>query len=281
MSTIWLDLLGGSFDLGFRDAGSIRTRTLEAGEGAPLIFLHGTGGHLEAYSKNILAHAEHLRVFAFDMIGHGFSSKPDMNYEIPVYVDHIIKFMDALGIEKAHISGESLGGWVAAWLAIYHPERVDKLVLNTAGGLGSNPEVMERLKRLSLAAVTDPTRETVRKRLEWLMYDPKSVTDELVELRYQIYIQPGMIRAMENILCLQEMEIRTPFILTPEMLQKIKAPTLVVWTTHDPSYPAEVGRKFVDYIPDSRFVLMEKCGHWPQFEQPDTFNRIHLEFLLS
>jgi 2-hydroxy-6-oxonona-2,4-dienedioate hydrolase len=281
MSTIWLDLLGGSVDVNFHDAGGIRTRTLEAGEGTPLIFLHGTGGHLEAYSKNILPHAEHLRVFAFDMIGHGFSSKPDMKYEIPVYVDHIIKFMDALGIEKAHISGESLGGWVAAWLAIYHPERVDKLVLNTAGGLGSNPEVMERLKRLSLAAVTDPTRESVRKRLEWLMYDPKSVTDELVELRYQIYLQPGMIRAMENILCLQEMEIRTPLILTPEMLQKITAPTLVVWTTHDPSYPAEVGRKFVDYIPDSRFVLMEECGHWPQFEQPDTFNRLHLEFLIS
>lgn len=279
MSTTWLDLFGGGFAVKFLDAGGIRTRTLEAGEGEALIFLHGTGGHLEAFSRNVLAHAEKFRVLSLDMVGHGFSDKPDILFEIPVYVDHLLKFMDALKIEKAHISGESLGGWVAAWLAIHHPERVNKLVLNTAGGLGAILEVMEKIKRLSLAAVENPTRDSVRKRLEFLMADPATVTEELVEIRYRIYTQPGFRHVMENILCLQEMEIRKKYIFTPDMLHQVKAPTLVLWTTHDPTYPAEAGKKFVDYIPNSQFVLMEDCGHWPQYEKPEEFNRIHLDFL--
>jgi 2-hydroxy-6-oxonona-2,4-dienedioate hydrolase len=281
MSTIWTDLMQGAFEVKFYDAGGIRTRTVVAGKGEPLIFLHGTGGHLEAFSKNILPHAEHFRVYDIDMVGHGFSDKPDMDYVIPVYANHLLKFMDALGIEKAHLSGESLGGWVAAWFAIEHPQRVNKLVLNTAGGLISNPEVMERIKTTSTAAVMNPTRETVRKRLEFLMADPKSVTDELVEIRYRIYTQPDFPRVMKHILCLQEMEIREKYIFTPEMLRKIVARTLVVWTTHDPTAPSEVGKRFVEYIPDSRFVLMEDCGHWPQFEQADEFNRLHIEFLAA
>jgi 2-hydroxy-6-oxonona-2,4-dienedioate hydrolase len=281
MSTIWVDHLGAGFAVKYIDAGGTRTRVMEAGAGEPLIFLHGTGGHLEAYSRNVLSHAARYRVLALDLVGHGFSDKPDLKYEISVYVDHVLKFMDAMGIEKAHISGESLGGWVAAWLAAQYPERVDKLVLNTAGGLESNPEVMARIKNLSLAAVTNATRESVRKRLEWLMCDPQTVTDELVEIRYQIYTQPGMIKVMENILCLQEMEVREKYIFTPETLRQIKASTLVLWTTHDPTYPAEVGRRFIEHIPDSRFVLMEDCGHWPQFENAVEFNRIHSEFLTA
>lgn len=281
MSTIWSDLIGRGFEVKFIDAGGIRTRCVMAGEGGPLILLHGTGGHLEAYSRNIQAHADRFRVYDIDMVGHGFSDKPDMPYTIPVYTDHLLKFMDAVGIEKAHISGESLGGWVAAWFALEHPERVNKLVLNTAGGLISNPEVMDRIKRVSMAAVLEPTRDAVRKRLEFLMADPASVTDELVELRYRIYTQPGMAHVMKNILCLQELEVREKYIFTPDMLRNIDAPTLVVWTTHDPTAPAEVGQRFVDYIPNSRFVLMEDCGHWPQFEKAAEFNRLHIDFLLG
>ena len=111
----------------------MRTRVLQAGSGPDLILLHGTGGHLEAYARDIAGLAREFRVTAYDMVGHGWSDLPDTPYTIDVLSDHLIGLMDALGISRAHLSGESLGGWVTAWTAAYHPDRVDRLVLNTPG----------------------------------------------------------------------------------------------------------------------------------------------------
>jgi 2-hydroxy-6-oxonona-2,4-dienedioate hydrolase len=125
------------------------------------------------------------------------------------------------------------------------------------------------------------TLETVRHRLEWLVFDPATMTDEMVAIRHRIYSQPGMVKAMERVLCLQDEPTRRPFLLTPDRLSKIRHRTLVLWTSHDPTAPVEVGREAASHIPDSEFVVMEDCGHWPQFEKPDEFNRIHLNFLLT
>ena len=213
--------------------------------------------------------------------GHGFTDKPDRNYEIIDYVEHLRDVIDAIGVEKAHISGESLGGWVAARFAALYPQRVDRLVLNTAGGMIADPRVMERLKTLSLAAVRSPDREATRKRLEFLMLDPTIVTEDLVEARFACFQRPGMVEAMERIMCLQDMDVRQRNMLRPEELGRIAAETLVLWTTHDPTASVEVGRRMSEQVKGSRFVVMENCGHWPQYEDPDTFNRIHLDFLLG
>lgn len=280
--SLWPELANGSFKLHFVDAGGVRTRCLEAGEGREtLVFLHGSGGHLEAYVRNVLAHAERYKVYVIDMLGHGYTGKPDRPYQMDDYVGHLVAFLDAMGIERAHLSGESLGGWVAGWLAARQPQRVNKLVLNTAGGLTANAEVMERLKTLSMNAVRSPDREAVRRRLEWLMHDKSHVSDDLVEMRYRIYTQPGFVRAMENIMALQDMEIRRRNMFSDDMLRSIRAKTLVVWTDHDPTGAIEVGERFARTIPDARLVVMKGCGHWPQFEDAATFNRLHLEFLAS
>ena len=278
---LWPELAQGSFSLQYVDVRGVRTRCLSAGHAdrPPLIFLHGSGGHLEAYQRNILAHAEHFRVFAIDMLGHGFTDKPDHDYEIDHYVDHLSAFCDTFGLGKVLLSGESLGGWVAARFAIRYPDRVVKLVLNTSGGLTADPAVMERLRTLSMNAVRNPDRDAVRKRLEWLMHDPKTVTDDLVEMRYRIYTQAGAERMMEHIMCLQIMDIRRRNMIPVADLRKITAPTLVVWTDHDPTAKVEVGEMFAREIPNARLVVIPNCGHWPQYEDPATFNRIHLEFL--
>jgi 2-hydroxy-6-oxonona-2,4-dienedioate hydrolase len=280
---LWTDLAQGEFSLGYVDARGIRTRCLSAGSGsaAPLVFLHGSGGHLEAYHRNILPLAAQMRVFAIDMLGHGFTDKPDYDYEIDHYVDHLLAFCDAMGLAKVHLSGESLGGWVAARFAIRHPRRLARLVLNTAGGISADPAVMERLRTLSMNAVRNPDRAAVRKRLEWLMHDPAVVTDDLVEMRYRIYAQPGAVRMMEHIMCLQIMDVRRRNMISIEELHRIQAPTLVLWTDHDPTGKIEVGETFAREIPGARLVVMQNCGHWPQFEDPATFNRLHLEFLLD
>jgi 2-hydroxy-6-oxonona-2,4-dienedioate hydrolase len=280
--SLWTDLLGVPFSQRYYDAKGIRTRVLESGasDAPPLLFLHGVNGHAETYVRNMGAHATDFHVYALDFIGHGWSSKPlDRAYEIETYIRHVLDFMDAVDIPQASFSGESLGAWVSARLAVQHPERVKRLVLNTPGGLNANPKAMESLRTLTRDAVTGPTREKVRKRLEWLFKDPATVTDDLVETRFRIYAQPGYMEVTERTLCLQDMEIRKRNMLTAEELAKVSMPTLLVWTTADPVAGLEVGQWCHEQIKGSELVVLEHSGHWPQFEEADLFNKIHLEFL--
>src|SRR6059036_2434176 len=107
MTSIWCSLLGLPFRQRFSDVAGIRTRCVEAGQGEPLIFLHGTGGHAEAYARNIIAHAEYFHVYSIDMIGHGFTDKPDnVVYNLDTYVQHLRDFVEAIGAAKVNISGE-------------------------------------------------------------------------------------------------------------------------------------------------------------------------------
>jgi len=281
--SIWPEMATGEFALKTIDAGGVRTRYLEAGrrDAPAIVFVHGTGGHLETFNRNVFEHAKHFRVLALDMVGHGFSSKPDHPYEIKHYVQHLDDFLSAVGVDRAHLHGESLGGWIVAQYAIDHPERVDRLVLNTAGGLNTDEQVMRRVYNNTMNAVRNASTETVRKRLEWLVHDPAEIPDDLVELRLAIYTQPDFEKAMENILCLQNMEIRMRNVLTDESLSRIRSSTLVIWTDHDPTAPIATGERFVKAIPDARLVVLENCAHWPQWEATPVFNPLHIDFLLG
>jgi 2-hydroxy-6-oxonona-2,4-dienedioate hydrolase len=265
--------------LAYVQADGVRTRYLEAGSGEPLILLHGTGGHLEAYCRNIAALSRHFRVIAYDMIGHGYTDKPDKPYTVDTYSAHLLDLMDALGIEQAHLSGESLGGWVAGWTAARSPERVSKLVLNTPGNVADKPETMRAIKEVTLRAVREVDFETVRKRVEWLFYDKSQVTDELVWLRYAIYSQPGFSQTMENILVLQDPDVRSRYSWRPEWVRKIGAETLLLWTSHDPTGGLDEAELLREWLPNSRLEVIQDAGHWPQWEKPEEFHRAHLDFL--
>lgn len=277
--TIWLHLYDTPFRLDYVVAGGVKTRYLEAGEGPPLLLLHGTGGHLEAYARNLRGLSQTFRVIAYDMVGHGFSDKPDRPYTVDFYVEHLLSLMDTLGLSRAHLSGESLGGWVAAWLAAHHPERVDGLVLNTPGNITAKPDVMARIRELSLRAVREASPATIRERLEFLMHDKGQVTEELVQVRLAIYTQPGFLKAMENILVLQDPEVRRRYTWNPEWCGRIRARTLILWTDHDPTGTLEEGRLLQSWIPGSELRVIHGAGHWPQWEKPEEFNRLHEEFL--
>ncbi|WP_423458687.1 alpha/beta fold hydrolase [Ottowia sp. VDI28] len=279
--SLWQDLSQTAYSQGWFDAKGIRTRYLRSGsaELPPLIFLHGVGGHAEAYARNLRAHGEYFDTWSLDLIGHGWSDKPTHPYEVHHYVDHVLRFMDAQGWEKAHISGESLGGWVASRLAANHGDRVARVVLNTAGGSRAEPTVMARIKSLSTRAAEDPSWEFIKARVEWLMAHPEHATDDLIACRQAIYAQPGFKQAMANAMVLQDMETRTRNLIQPEDYGRIAAPTLVLWTSHDPTADVSEGRRIADMIPGAQFVVMENCGHWPQWEDTATFDRIHINFL--
>jgi 2-hydroxy-6-oxonona-2,4-dienedioate hydrolase len=281
--SIWAELRGVSFSQGWLDADGIRTRYLTTGSNdkPPLLLLHGVGGHAEAYVRNLKSHGEHFWTWAIDMIGHGWTDKPASDREVPHYVDHVLRVLDTLKIDKVLVSGESLGGWVASRLAIDYPDRVERLVLNTAGGSQADPKVMERLKTLSMRAVEEPSWEFIKARVEWLMTDKSKAYDDLVATRQAIYQQPGMVEAQRHNMVLQDMETRQRNILRAGDYGRIKAPTLVVWTSDDPTADVSEGRRIATMIPGALFTVMDGCGHWPQFEDPETFNRIHLNFLLG
>jgi len=277
--SIWADLSRGEVRQRYVDARGVRTRVVEAGSGPALVMVHGTGGHLEAYCRNLQALCRHFRVVLYDMAGHGWSEKPDRPYTIGYLSDHLIALLDALGIERAHLSGESIGGWVAAWTAAHHPTRVGRMVLNTPGNITNKPEVMEMVRSSSLKAVREADPESVRARVAWLFHDKSMVTEELVGLRLEIYTQPEFERAMENIVAMQEWEVREPFAWSPEWCGRIEAPTLLLWTDHDPTGTLEEAELLRKWIPGSRVEVITGAGHWPQWEKPDEFDQIHIEFL--
>lgn len=286
MSTIWMQFLGHPVKQSFYDAGGVRTRAIEAGSGDPLILLHGTGGHAEAYARNIVSHSRHFHVYAIDMIGHGYTDAPDVDYDMADFVEHLESFVEAIGADRVFVSGESLGAMVATWFAIRNPEKIRRLVLNTGILTKRDDEAMAQLRELldrSRKASDDLTRDSVRHRLAWLMHEPdKSVTDELVDVRYTIYSQPGraaMIRKMSEAVisgALEESDWHDP-VNHP----KIQCETLVLWTRHNPGVSAELAQQAMANIPTARFEMLENSAHWPQWEEPEEFDRIHMGFLLD
>lgn len=282
LPTAWLDLLGLPFQIDYVDAAGVATRRLSAGEGPDVLFLHGTSGHLEAFTRNIRAHVEAgYRCHAIDMLGHGYTAKPDYDYEIPRYVEHLGAVIDALGIDRVNIAGESLGGWVGAAYAAEHPERIISLQLIAAGGTKANPEIMERIKTSTRRAVQTDDKELTRARLHLLMHDPStSVSDELIDVRHRIYHEPEFVANVDHLLCLQEMEIRQRNLLRPELLATLaEVPTLIVWGNQNPFGDVPEASKMHADIPNSRLELIDHCGHWPQHEQHEIYNPMAIAFL--
>ncbi|MBB4683881.1 alpha/beta fold hydrolase [Amycolatopsis jiangsuensis] len=278
--TIWTELSPTAYRVEYVDAGGVRTRTLRAGDpdAASVVFLHGTSGHLEAFSRNITAHAAY-DLHAIDMLGHGYTGKPARPYEIADYVRHLLDYFDATGIGEAHIVGESLGGWVGARTAIDHPDRVASLQLLCAGGTVANPEVMDRIRTSTKAAVATDDVELTRKRLRLLMASEEDATEELVRVRHAIYHEPEFVANVDNLLSLQDMERRQRNLLRPEDLARITQPTLIVWGRQNPFGEVPEADRMHERIPGSQLELFEECGHWPQHEKAGRYNPISLEFL--
>jgi 2-hydroxy-6-oxonona-2,4-dienedioate hydrolase len=279
--SLWSDLRTVPFEQRFVDAGGIRTRFAHAGRtGAPaLLMLHGTAGHWEAFAPNLGAHAEDFDCYAIDMVGCGFSDKPDHPYEIRSYVTHARDFLAAVGVSKASIIGVSLGAWVAARFALDYPELTDRLVLLSAAGYFSTPGNRARIQTVRTNAVDNPSWSSIEAIFKGLLARPSSRIPDLIALRQAIYRLPNMMRTMQNILVLQDAEIRARNLIDDIGWRSIKAATLVIGSLADKDEYLETARVVSKLIPDVEYVEMDDVGHWPQFEDPETFNRLSVNFL--
>jgi 2-hydroxy-6-oxonona-2,4-dienedioate hydrolase len=279
--SIWTELREVAFRQGYVDAAGVRTRYVEAGpaDAPAVVLLHGTGGHWETFARNLGPFSEHFRTIAFDMVGNGFSDRPDYGYEVPLYVEHVGAVMDALGVDKASMSGTSLGSWVAAAFALAHPERVEKLVLMSVAGLIASAENMARIRTVRMAAVENPDWLTIKAMFDHLLSNEKDRLSDLVSLRQAIYRQPGMIRTMEHMLVLQDPEIRDRNLITEDQWRMISAPTLSIASGEDLSEYSNTSRRVGELMPNATVVEMAGVKHWPHFEDAPRFNELAIAFL--
>lgn len=294
MSFIHNDLLGTQTR--YHETGKYITRSIEVdSEGTPLFLLHGGGGHAETYSRNMMALSKACRPYAIDFIWHGLSSKPayseagpkEQGHWLSQFTDQVLEMMDHLGIEKAAFEGESLGGWIALDMAINHPDRTEKLILNTAWGMSLDPAKvvegehdLDALRETSVNALMNPTHELLRKRLEWLM-PLGGVTDELVDLRYRLWADPetkeALLEYYERLFANNIAE----FYFNEEDIRKIQCPTLVLWTDKNPIHGVDAADRLEEIIPNSTKHIMEGCAHWPQWERPEEHDEVVCKFMKS
>ncbi|MGR9090785.1 MAG: alpha/beta fold hydrolase, partial [Gammaproteobacteria bacterium] len=186
------------------------------------------------------------------------------------------------------ISGESLGAQVAAWFALQHPKRVNKIVMNTGILLppdeAGKKDLQDLLDRSRKAAGT-PDRDAIRLRLRWLVHEDHSVTEELITARKMIYDQPGRAAVIRQIAEQSIGALLDPAIAeqwnNPKLLTQLAVPTLILWTRYNPGQLVPLAEEGAALIPNSELIVLQNSAHWPQWEEPGEFNRIHIEYLLK
>jgi len=265
--------------------GQINTRFWALGdEGTTIILIHGIGGSVEAWTPNINVLAQHHRVYAIDLVGFGRSDKPSMPYSFSYMARFVNDFIQAQHIDRATVIGHSLGGGVSLQFTIQFPDRVEKLVLVSSGGLGRELNLLLRLATLPVIGelLTRPSRKRTAQFLKECIHDPALVTDDLVELFYQMAVLPGAqksflatLRADVNLRGLRADAMRS----IQHDLATITAPTLIVWGQQDRIVPVAHAHAAERRIPNAELRILDPCGHMPQFERAEEFNALVLGFL--
>lgn len=257
----------------------------EAGHGPALIFVHGGGpgsSGLSNFSRNMAAFAGHYRTIAIDLPGYGESSKLRINQPLWAYYAKVLAgFIDALGLGKAHLVGNSLGGAASLKTALDFPDKVDRLVLMGPGGGYS---LFEKQPSDGIRALVTfyhppgPSLERLKQFLNYLVYDPSCVPEELLKERLERALDPETaefmpLRAGPNMPPIED--------LWRERLDRLPHQTLIIWGREDRVNPLDQGLILMRQIPKARFLVMPQCGHWVQWEKANEFNRTVAAFLES
>jgi len=247
------------------------------GSGAPVVFLHGSGPGASGWSnfrRNYPAFAAAgLRAIVPDTLGYGYSSKPDnVDYTLDFLVAALRRFLDALGVERCAVVGNSHGGAMAIKLALDDPSRVERLVLMAPGGLEEREVYMKMagIRAMMKAFLGDGglTREGLRKVFELQLFDRALITDEILEERLQIAeLQPKRV--------LSSMQVPH---LAPS-LASIACPVFALWGMDDQFCPSSGALTIARSCKDTRVMLLTECGHWVMVEKAALFNRLCIDFV--
>lgn len=264
---------------------------VETGSGPTVVLLHGGGpgaSGVSNYSRNIDALARHYRVIVPDMPGYGRSTKTlDQSDPFGALAGAIGGLLDVLGIDSAHLVGNSYGGAAALRLALDAPERVGRLVLMGPGGIGTT----RGLPTAGLGSLLGyyggdgPSRDKLERFVRtYLVHDGTAVPDDLIDLRYQASIDPEVIanpplRRPSGLTALRTLW-RMDLTRDPR-LPTMQAPTLVLWGRDDKVNRPSGGPRLLNTLPNAELVMTSHTGHWMQWERADLFNQLVLAFLRS
>lgn len=247
----------------------------ELGEGTPILFLHGSGTGVTAAANwwlNLEEISKVGRCIAIDSIGYGQTvAAPDTEYGIREWVRHAVRVLDALGIEKTWIVGNSLGGWLAFQFAIDYPERLLGIVSMGTGGA----KLTQALKGHSNPTLT---REGIRDTLELFVVNKDLVTDELVELRYASALNDTASDRLAQVVAARDRD-REALPLDFDVLSTLDVPVLLIHGVNDRVIPVSRTWEILNVIPHADAHIFSQCGHWSQVERADEFNQILTSYL--
>ncbi|NYJ21342.1 4,5:9,10-diseco-3-hydroxy-5,9,17-trioxoandrosta-1(10),2-diene-4-oate hydrolase [Leifsonia psychrotolerans] len=257
----------------------------EAGQGEPLLMLHGSGPGVSAWSNfqhNLPVFAENFRVIMPDLPGFGRTDLPEINDVYPRFAARLVaQFMHELGIDSCLIIGNSMGGSVAAELAAMEPSRVRRLALMGPGGLavsvfGTDPS--EGALRL-FEFLDDPTRERMVAWVTTMVSDPATITEELIDERMANALADGAIERSRAIFA---SVFEPAFTAAHQPLwsraEQIPMPTLMIWGRDDRMLPFDQAHFANRRLPDVELHTFSRCGHWAQIERKRDFERVVTEF---
>ncbi|WP_284742408.1 alpha/beta fold hydrolase [Amycolatopsis sp. RTGN1] len=258
----------------------------EAGEGEPLLMLHGSGPGVSAWSNfrdNLPVFAERFRTIMPDLPGFGGTELPELDAVYPaVAARWILRLMDELGIGSAVFVGNSMGGAVAAELAVQAPERVRRMALMGSGGLSVGifqAEPSEGFQRL-FEFLEDPTRERMTAWVRTMVHNQRLVTDDLIDERLSNATADGVIQRTKVIFG-SMFDPRRQAEHTPLWTRAttMTTPTLLVWGRDDRMLPYDQAHFATRWLPDVELHTFARCGHWAQIERKSDFERVVIEFL--
>lgn len=251
-------------------AAGIATNYHDMGSGSTVMLIHGSGPGVSAWANWRLVIpklAEQHRVLAPDMVGFGFTDRPaNQHYNMDEWVKHAVGFMDAMGIAKTHLVGNSFGGGLALALAIRHPERVERLVL-----MGSVGVTFEITPGLDAVWGYTPSFENMRTIMDLFAYDRNLVSDELAKLRYEASIQPGFQESYSQMFPAPRQRWVDAMASPEHAIKALPHDTLVIHGREDRIIPPGNSYTLSDWIPRSQLHIFGQCGHWTQIEHAKRF----------
>jgi pimeloyl-ACP methyl ester carboxylesterase len=260
------------------DAGGIQTSYREAGTGQPVIMLHGSGPGVSAmanWQHNIGALSRRFRVLAPDIVGFGTTQRPDdIVYSLRTWTDHVWAFLDAHGIQKTAIVGNSLGGRIALQMATDRPDRITKMVLMGAPGVGMTPT-----EGLAALRAYQPSHNAMSDLLRnYFAVDPAMITDDLVAIRYEASVADGAYEAYRAMF-FDPRHAGSELGISAEEVRAIATPALLVHGREDKVVPMQVSVTMLGLLPHADLHVFSACGHWTQIERADEFSALVADYL--
>ncbi len=263
------------------DVGGIRTNYITAGQGDPLILIHGSGPGVTAFAnwRGVIPDlAAHFHCYAPDTLGFGYTDFPSdiKGFAMDRWLAHLIGFMDELGIERAHFIGNSYGGALTLALAAQHPERVGRIVLMGAAGMP-----FPITDGLAKVWGYQPSLAAMRDLMTTFAFDPALVKEEIVASRYHASIRPGAQEAYSSLFPEPRQRWLDALATSEDALRALPHQTLIMHGREDVIVPLHISQGFHALIPNSELHVFGHCGHWTQIEKRERFLELVTPFLIG